>query len=261
MPVSAMPALPEIQRGFAAAMRTGDCNAIAGFIADGPLSPQQAIGIYRNTFIAGAIKALRLSYPAIERLTGADFFDHAAAHFVDASPPRSGCLDDYGAGFGEFLETFEPAAGLPYLPEVARLEWAVNKALHAGDETPLDAEDFCAAAQIAPARLVLTPHPSLSLLETAFPADAIWRAVLAEDDDALSALSLGGGPFYLLTSRDAEGVQVNRLSKEAYQFLFALCAGHSFAVAFDAAHSDELPPLLAECFARGRFTAFREIDS
>jgi len=256
-----MPALPDIQHGFAAAMRTGDCNAVAGFIADGPLSPQQAIGIYRNTFIAGTTKALRLSYPAIERLTGADFFAHAAAHFIDASPPCSGCLDDYGAGFGEFLETFKQAAGVPYLPDVARLEWVVNKALHAGDEKPLDMSDFSAAAGIAPARLVLTPHPSLSLLETAFPADAIWRAVLGEDDDALSALSLESGPFYLLIARDADGVQVNRISRSAYLFLAALCAGRSFAAAFDTTPSEELPPLLAECFARGRFTAFQEIDS
>jgi hypothetical protein len=136
----------------------------------------------------------------------------------------------------------------------------VNTALHAGDETPLDAEDFSAAAAIAPARLVFTPHPSLSLLETAFPADAIWRAVLAQDDDALSSLSLKGGPFFLLVSRDEDGVQVTRISKGARQFLSVLCAGRSFAAAFDAAPSDELPSLLAECFARGRFVAFREID-
>ena len=255
-----MPALPEIQRAFAEAMKTGDCSAIAGLIAEGPLSPQEAIGIYRNTFIAGATKALRLSYPAIERLTGAEFFGQAAAQFIDESPPRSGCLDDYGAGFGEFLGRFAPAAGVPYLPDVARLEWAVNRALRADDEKPLDAKDVSAAARIAPARLVFTAHPSLLLLETAFPADAIWRAVLVEDDDVLATLSLNGGPFFLLVSRDAEGVQVSRNSKGAHAFLSALLAGRNFAAAFDVAPSHELPPLLAECFAKGRFTAFREID-
>jgi putative DNA-binding protein len=260
MPLNAMPALLEIQRAFAGAMQSGDCAAAAEFIAEAPLSPQEAIGIYRNTFISGATKALRLSFPAIERLTGADFFAQAAEHFIAASPPRSGCLDDYGAGFAEFLENFEPAAGLPWLPEVARLEWAVNAALHADDAKPLHNEDFAVAAAIAPARLVFTPHPSLSLLKTAFPADAIWRAVLAGDDAALSSLSLEGGPFFLLVCRDAEGVQATRISESAHRFLSALCAGDSFAAAFDAAPSDELPSFLAECFALGRFTGFREIE-
>ena len=255
-----MPALLDVQRAFAGAMRSGDCAAAAEFIADGPLSPEEAIGIYRTTFTSGAIKALRLSYPAIERLTGADFFDRAAAHFVEESPPRSGCLDDYGAGFAEFLQHFEPAAGLRYLPDVARLERAVNIALHAADEKPLNVEEFSAAIAIASTRLAFTPHPSLSLIETAFPADAIWGAVLAQDDDALASLSLEGGPFFLLVSRDAEGVQVTRISKGAHDFLSPLCAGQSFAAAFDAAPSDELPSLLAECFARGRFIAYREID-
>lgn len=255
-----MPALLDIQRAFAGAMRSSDCAAAAKFIADAPLSPEEAIGIYRNTFISGAIKALRLSYPAIERLTGADFFAHAAAHFIEESPPRSGCLDDYGAGFAEFLGRFIPAAGLPYLPDVARLEWAVNVALHAADERPLNVEEFSAAIAIASTRLAFTLHPSLSLLQTAFPADAIWRAVLAQDDDALASLPLNGGPFFLLVSRDAEGVQATRIGKGAHDFLSALCAGRSFAAAFDAAPSDELPALVAECFARGRFIAYREID-
>jgi putative DNA-binding protein len=256
-----MHTLPEIQRAFAAAIRSGDCREAAPLIAAGAVAPEDAIGIYRNTFIAGATRALKLSYPAVERLTGTEFFDHVAAEFIAVSPPSSGCLDDYGAGFAEFLARCESVAGLSYLPDVARLEWAVDFALHAADAAVVTAENFSAAGTIAPERLVLVPHPSLSLLQTEFPADAIWRAALARDHDALSSLTLSGGPFFLLVERTGEGVDVTRIPQAAWMFLSALCAGRSFADAFAAAPSTDLPPLLAKCVALGRFSAFEEKDS
>ncbi len=255
-----MHTLPEVQRAFAAAICSGDCREAAPLIACGAVAPEDAIGIYRNTFIAGATRALKLSYPAVERLTGTEFFDHVAAEFVTVSPPSSGCLDDYGAGFAEFLARCESVAGFSYLPDVARLEWAVDIALHAADAAALTLKNFSAAGAIAPERLVLVPHPSLSLLQTEFPADAIWRAVLARDDDALSSLTLKSGHVFLLVERSREGVEVRRISQGAWTFLSALCAGRSFAGAFAAAPSTDLPPLLAECIAVGRFSAFEERD-
>ncbi len=256
-----MQTLREIQRRFAAAILTGDCREAAPLIVPGAAAAEEIIGIYRNTFITGATRALKLSYPAVERLTGAEFFEQAAADFIAASPPGSGCLDDYGAGFADFLAGHAAVSGLSYLPEVARVEWAVGIALHAPDAAALTAENFAAAGAIAPERLVLGPHSSLSLLKTEFPADAIWRAVLARDYDALSSLSLKGGPFFLLVERTGEGVEVGRIGEEAWTFLSALFAGRSFAEAFAAAPSTALPPLLAECIAHGRFSAFEESHS
>src|SRR5437879_3127718 len=132
--------------------------------------------------------ALRLSYPAVYRLVGAEFFEGAARIFIEAHPPKRACLDDYGEKFAEFLSDFEPAASLAYLPEVARLEWAVNRALHASDVEPLDPRRLAALAEAERARVSFVPHPSVSLLRVHHPADLVRRAVLAEDDDRLSGL-------------------------------------------------------------------------
>jgi hypothetical protein len=255
-----MPTLLDTERAFAAALRTGDCAAAAEMIAPGGVSADEAIAIYRNTFVSGAVKALKLSHPAVERLTGAEFFESSARAFVAESPPSSGCLDDYGAEFAGFLAAHEALRGLAYIADVARLDWAVNLALHAEDAKALDASGFAAAAGgIAPERLVLAPHPSLSLLRLDYPADAIWRAVLNRDDAALGALELKTGPCFVLVWRNADGVQVRRVSESGFLFLSALCAGGTFGECFDAAPSPELPALLAESLAAGRFTDFREI--
>src|SRR5260221_14160551 len=124
----------------------------------------------------------------MNRLVAGDLCDGAAKCFIETDPPQSADLYLYGAGFADFLARFAPAASLAYLSDVARLEWAVNCALHAADITPLAPECYAAIAEANPAGLALMPHPSMTMLRLEYPADAIWRAVLSEDDDALSEI-------------------------------------------------------------------------
>ena len=89
--------------------------------------------IHRNTVFVGLIETLRSTFPVIGRLVGEDFFRAAARAFAADHPPKSPVLAEYGEGFAGFLEEFEPARELPYLADVARLEWLRNLAFHAPD--------------------------------------------------------------------------------------------------------------------------------
>ena len=59
---------------------------------------------HRNTVLAALSQALRLSYLAVDRLVGEDFFDRMAVSFARAVPPGAPQLDDYGAGFAAFVK-------------------------------------------------------------------------------------------------------------------------------------------------------------
>ena len=125
-----MPALLELQQTLRAQL-LGEA-----------LPPDQAgalrVAIYRNTCLSTLVNALRLSFPVVQRLVGAEFFDGSAREFIRRHPPASAWLNDYGAGFAGFLSSFAAAATLPYLADVARLEWSVNCALHADDAPGLE---------------------------------------------------------------------------------------------------------------------------
>ena len=250
------PSLLELQRAMRASLvRREDRDAAAHVLADG-IDPAARLGVYRNTFASVLTRALRLSYPAAERLVGAEFFEGAVRAFIEEQPPRSACLDDYGAGFADFLACFAPAAPLEYLPDVARLEWAVNRALHASDVEPLDPRRLAALAEAERARVSFVPHPSVSLLCVDHPADLVWRAVLEEDDDALSAIDPGAGPVRLLVQRLATGVEVRRMSESAWRITAALFAGRPLAAALNEAPDTEASALLADHLAAGRFIDF-----
>ncbi len=254
------PPLLELQHAMRASLvRREDRDAAARVLADG-IDPAAPLGVYRNTFASVLTRALRLSYPAVERLVGAEFFEGAVRAFIEQQPPRSACLDDYGAGLEDFLTDFAPAASLEYLPAVARLEWAVSRALHAPDSEPLEIASLVALAEDEQARVRFTPHPSAGLVRADYPADSIWRAVLARDDAALAAIDPAAGPVWLLAHRAESGVEVIRLSESAWRFTRALFTGHPLHQALNESRCPEAQSVLAEHIAAGRFAGFRLDD-
>jgi hypothetical protein len=250
-----VPTLLELQRAMRASLVDREDGPAVAMLAENV--PADRLDIYRNTFITGITKALRLSYPAVHRLVGNDFFEGAALLFIAQHPPCAAYLDEYGADFPQFLRGFQPAASLAYLGDVARLEWAVNRAIHAADVEPLDfkrLETFPPEDQV---RVCFVPHPSITLLRADYPVDVIWRGVLHGDDAALAGVDLEAGPVCLLVERSATGVGVSRLDAAAWRFAVALCGGRPFAEAFTEAAASRGEIWLAEHLAAGRFIDFR----
>jgi hypothetical protein len=267
-----MPALLELQRamrrslfggapGEASARAADDAHEFASCcVGHGQLGvdAHPGLAIYRNTCRTTLGTALRLSFPAVHRLVGGAFFDAAADEFVCAHLPTSAYLNDYGADFPAFLAQFPPAAGLGYLADVARLEWAVNRALHASDASAIELARLAELGEAALPFVRFTPHPSISLLQLDTPADAIWRAVLDQNDAAMAALDPAAGPVWLLIERTDAGVQVRRLQQAAWRFTQRLCAGEPLHAALEdePAESGQINAALADHLVSGRFIGF-----
>ena len=249
------PSLHEIQLAMRRSLLDEADDAALGYIVAAGLAPGQRLSVYRNTVWGALANALRLSYPAVQRLVGAEFFDGAARIFARGHPPQCADLNAYGAEFADFLQRFEPAASLAYLPDVARLEWAVNRALHAPDVPALDLAQLAALAPADHDRVSFTPHPSITLLRSDYPIDAIWRGVLQQDDAVLAAIDPAAGAVHLLVQRSADEANVLRLEPDAWRFANALFAGQALGDAL-AAPGAPAAEWLAQHFAEGRCIAF-----
>src|SRR5919204_5566987 len=111
---SPMAALLDLQRAFAGALLDEhDARIYAHVLEDGFPAPER-LRIYRNTCRSTLVASLRLTYPAVERLVGAEFFEAAAARYAAAQPAHSGDLNDYGGTFAPFLAGFAPAGEPPH---------------------------------------------------------------------------------------------------------------------------------------------------
>ncbi len=263
-----MSTLLEWQRSMGARVLVAAPLAASPGMSMSEASANERLAIYRRTCVTTLISALQLNFPVVLLLVGDEFFEGAATQFVTAHPPASAYLNDYGASFATFLAQFGPAAGITYLPDVARLEWAVSRALHAPDSAPLDVASLTALNHTQMSAVRFHPRPGVSLLRLDVPADDIWRAVLAADEAAMAAVRLDDGPVYLLVERDDRGPSVRRLERTAGRFSEALLRGQPLSYALDAADegpvgdgaydeiNDEINAVLADHLSAGRFTGF-----
>lgn len=225
----------------------------SGYVVPDGLAPQARLAIYRNTANSTLLAALRLSYPAVQALVGSEFFEGAARLFIEQCPPSSAQLYSYGESFPEFLAHMPEAASLAYLPDTARLEWAVNEALHAPDATPLDLRRLEQLDEADMQAVRFSPSPAARVLESTFPVDAIWHAVLSRDDSALADINLATDPVWLYIHRGPSGIEVNRMAEGQCRFTAALLAGHSLHDALVDLPDAETSVWLAYLLASGCF--------
>jgi hypothetical protein len=208
--------LAQLQADMAEGLLTGRFDALAGQVLIGPVAAAEALSIHRNTALHGLVQALRLTYPTVDALTGAAFFDQAALAFVEDHPPISPWLTGYGAGFADFLAAYEFAADVPYLADTARLDLAIEAAAH--DVVGLDGLQFDLDGAL------LTLDASLSVLRLVWPAHAI-REALEAGGAALAALDLQPGGHALALWRLPDGAGVGSLAPLSAAVLEALLAG------------------------------------
>lgn len=188
--------------------------------------------VYRNNIYAALTKALKSIYPVICRLVGEDFFNYAVRHYIDRYPSASGDLNEYGAHFSEFLQTFQPAAGLVYLPDTARLEWYCHCAYLATDDTPLDRRKLAAVQPQRYGALRFRMSSSASLLHSPWPVADIWR-VNQDGYAGDQAVNLDRGGVSLLIQRNDQTVALHPLTGAEQSFLWAIQEGLALEAVID----------------------------
>jgi hypothetical protein len=230
-------ALTRFQDGFAQALLAPDADAAAGLPPQiAALARQSGFAVYRNTVMKGCIDALQANYPAVARLVGAEWFRAAAAIYARAQRPAQATLLYYGEAFAEFLAGFEPAADLPYLPGVARLDRCWTESHAAADEPVLAAAALAAIAIEAPEALastVLQPHAAARWAWFADqPIYTIWHRNREASQDESEFAWQGEGA---LLARPRGAVRWAPLDAAGCAFLDACAAGLPLAAAGAAA--------------------------
>jgi hypothetical protein len=207
----------------------------------------ERLQVYRNNVFISLRQALADVYPVVRRLVGEEFFNQLARRFVREYPSRSGNLHDFGSELARFLEKLPDLSELPYLPDVAALEWALHEVFHAAEATPVD---FSTLVDPENARLAL--HPAARLIASRYPILAIWEA--NQDEEVPSVDLAAGGDWLLVIRQDLERV-VERLSVGEFALLGALAQQMTLGEACEAALAAE--PRLDLAAAMCRFVASR----
>jgi hypothetical protein len=248
--------LHDLQRTFRAAVLGSEDGPLAAAVAAPQGTPSTRIDVYRNTVQASLIDVLAAAFPIVQRIVGGDYFTMLARAFATSQPPRAAHLSTYGGGFPSFIASRAGDHRLPYLADVARLEWARGESYFAADADLLDPATLVAAgAAIGERRFVL--HPAARLVRSVFPIVTIWTANQPENED-ISEIDMTTAEVALV-SRPAMTVTTRQISDSDGVFVEQLAAGTTFSGAAEAAlardPSYDLQGALALHLRHGTFAA------
>ena len=226
--------LEALQANFAAAMADAGREAdLMQALQPGDPRTADRIALYRGNLAAAWEKALANAYPVVKALVGEEFFEALARVYAQAHPSTSGDLNRFGEHFAGFVATFEHTRPLPYLPDVAALEWAVHRAHYAADAVPVARE---AIAALQPHELLarrFALHPACAWVASRFPVADIWLAHQPDSTVGLpESLDRRQAALVVRPHWRAEVVETDRAEIAALE---ALRTGSTIEASIDAA--------------------------
>ncbi len=245
-----MLALPELQSRFYDGLVFGveaEDSLIDCLVESGD-EGRRRIAAYRRSVFGNLVGALAATYPVLTKIVGLPFFREMARAYVRAHPSSSGDLNEYGGEFAGFIASWPHARGLGYLPDVARLEWRVQKVYYAGEAVvDLSALAGCSPQDYGALRFGVAP--AVARLDSPWPLADIWR-VNADGYAGDMAVDFTQGAR-LLVLRHEGLVHVETLVEGEAVFLDALAGGDRLEAAVSSAvAADDTFDLMA---ALGRF--------
>ena len=172
--------------------------------------------------------------------------------YIMATPSRHYDLNDYGESLPGFIDGFPPAGSLPYLADVAHLEWAWHRAFCAVNDQALTMAALAAIPATDYGDLCFRLPDSARLVSSPYPVHRIWEVAQDEGD---TGVSLDEGGVQLLVWRQGETRRMDPLDDAEWRLLRGIRVGHNFGTIcaqLVAAQPDtELTTLLHTALQRG----------
>ena len=193
---------------FAAALRDPTRPTPAAVHGIDDVASARRFAVHRNNIAVALATALAASHPVTAALVGEAFFAALAQAFFRAHPPVSPVLATCGQGFASWLEGFPPAAVLPYLADMARLEWAIAEVAQceAVERVPPAWIEASLQAANVPGHFRVRLQPALRVLGFDHGVVSLWQAH-RQDDAALAEVAVDE-PEHCLLLPDTDTVAI-----------------------------------------------------
>jgi len=202
----------------------------------GPAAFRAGLRIYTGNVYRNWTKALESAYPVIRKIVGEPFFESLARAYARAHASVSGDLNEFGAHLSGFVARFPHTQDLPYLPDVARMEWLAHRAHFAADAPGFDPARL---ADVPPERhslLRLQCAPASALITSDWPLARIWD-VHQDGYCGDPSVDFDAAPGRFLVFRPRWHVTLEAISHGDYRFLAEAKRSATLGEALEAAAS------------------------
>ncbi len=242
---------PHDQKEFSSALFNSKIQTPRGVINPDGTQATKRFDIYRNNVVSGLIEAMRDGFPLCEKIVGTEFFAAMAKEYVTANPPQTPLMYEYGEDFADYIHNFKPANSVPYLADIARVEWFKRKAYFAADTNSTNPTWFQSLSETQLLNTRGELPSDLFTVDSQFPIHDIWLKTVENLNKAIAARSQ-----CILISRPADIVNVSLAPSGMHQFIIYLQQNHTIEGAVSATLQDrpdaDIPNILGQLLPRMR---------
>lgn len=248
------PTLLQVQRWMKAKILPAERAGAS--LGDIPLNPQggapgaERLAVYSGGYLARIQEALEEAYPAVRQVTGRLSFGGIARSYAARQGSSDYNLSRSGKHLPEFLKEYLLTKELPFLPDLAKLEWKVAEAFHAFDGPPASFSQLAAIPADRWEKVRLRFQPSAGLVASPWPLLDIWEA---RDKPVKEVkIELEGRPQTVLVYRKQLQVRCELINERQADALVQLMSGKTLGEFSDWLSKEDPPsePLLGGWFAR-----------
>lgn len=199
-------------------------------VSDGKIQKISALNIYKNNYKQLMVQNLSNIFPTVKKLVGTDFFAQMVINYSLLHPPRTGILLNYGDSFPEYISMLPNLQELPYLSEVALLDWLINLCHHSKANevnlkniynTLVERQDFD--------QVYFKLLDNVYLLHSVYAVDLIYEFCKKQDYKNTEQLDYSVREANVIVYKNANEVNVQNVTDIAFQFLQLVKAEKTFA--------------------------------
>ena len=223
------PSLHDVQRWMKLRIRPGAKQGLASDAGAVTLNPQRGtsgterLAVYAQGYVTRMREALAEVYEAVHHVLGEQRFSVLAAEYALRYPSDNYNLNFAGRHLPEFLAAAPPTERLPFLPDLARLEWLVCLAFHADDQTCLDPASLSSLAPERWSQLRLIFQPSVGMVASSWPIQDL-RQARHQPRETIN-IDVSNRPQRVLVFRQQLQVTCELISEAQQRFLERLLQG------------------------------------
>jgi hypothetical protein len=201
---------------------------------------RRRLAVYTDGYPARMHEALREAFPALAHIVGARTFAEFVDRYCAAVDIPATNLNSIGEMLPEFLCNDIAAHELPFLPDLARLEWLVQQAFHATHAVPIDPAAMHPPAGRGWEDVCLDFQPGLGVVRSAWPVLDLWQA--RDTPRGEIDINLTGRPQNVVVWRDGFEVRCDAVSDAEATVLHSLRNGMTLGQAIARIESEIVDP-------------------
>ncbi|HMS26107.1 MAG TPA: DNA-binding domain-containing protein [Burkholderiaceae bacterium] len=204
---------------------------------------ERGLQVYHANAQVTALRNLQAAYPVIEQLVGGEAFGLLARDLWQQFPPTFGDAAQWGDGLAQLISSIAELDPEPYLPDVARIEWALHQAAAAAD-TELDVSSLVLLTTHVPDAITLQLAPGTQILTSLFPAASIVMAHVYDSPsfDDIQTKMRAHSPESAIIWRQGYRPCVVTCSAADAVFIQNILSGSSLAQSLDAIETVDSTP-------------------